>query len=594
MAVEKSKIKQVNGEQLYKTALDYVSDVFFILDKEGIVVYENKAAKKILGFKSNEIIGKNAFEQNIFSKTQYPKLIANFRKNLLGETTGPEEFLFIKKDGSLVKVEIISRPIIINDKTYILNIANDIRERASFKKIIQESEEAYKAIFNNTGTATTIFDEKNILLIVNEEFEKLSGYKKEEIEGKLNWTVLVDKDDLEKMKSYHEKRIAGNENPPASYEFKLINKSHEIKNIFLKAGLIPGTKKTVASLIDITNYKNVEEKLHEREETFRALAETTSDTIMRFDKDCRHLYVNPAVENETGIPAEKFIGKTHAELGFPADLVKIFDDSICEVFATRRPKRVEFMLPNKNYMDWKLIPEFDTKGQIKAVMTFARNITEIKKTEKSLKSKILFEKLITEISTKFISLSLVDFEIEINRSLELIGKFLNVDRSYIFLFKENFKFMQLTYAWWKPGIEANAEKFKNFEVKMMPWFKDKILKLKEISFSNLDDIPAEAQAERNIFKGQQIKSILCIPLIYNKIIIGFIGLDSVKEKKEWTENNIALLKVSGELFANTIMRSHIEQEAKRKSEELERFNKLAVGRELKMIELKKKIQELEK
>jgi len=37
--------------------------------------------------------------------------------------------------------------------------------------------------------------------------------------------------------------------------------------------------------------------------SFRTLAENSSDVIMLFDRECRHLYANPAVEKQTGIPA---------------------------------------------------------------------------------------------------------------------------------------------------------------------------------------------------------------------------------------------------------------------------------------------------
>ena len=58
----------------------------------------------------------------------------------------------------------------------------------------------------------------------------------------------------------------------------------------------------------------------------RGLIEHAPDIISRFDRHLRHVYVNPAVERATGLPRAHFIGKDHAALGMPADVVAHFQD----------------------------------------------------------------------------------------------------------------------------------------------------------------------------------------------------------------------------------------------------------------------------
>jgi len=132
---------------------------------------------------------------------------------------------------------------------------------------------------------------------------------------------------------------------------------------------------------EIIERKRTEESLREREETFRALAENSFDTIMRFDRECRHLYVNPVVERLTGIPPAAFFGKTHRELGFPEELCSLWEDAIRQVFETKQPNRIEFQLPSGIWIDWLLVPELDTSGDTTAVLASARDITEIKRAE---------------------------------------------------------------------------------------------------------------------------------------------------------------------------------------------------------------------
>ncbi|MGV8041871.1 MAG: PAS domain S-box protein [Thermoanaerobaculaceae bacterium] len=121
--------------------------------------------------------------------------------------------------------------------------------------------------------------------------------------------------------------------------------------------------------------------LRESEERFRALAELSRDTLMRFDRQHRHLYVNAVVEAQTGIPAAQFVGRTHREMGFPEPLVTLWDAAIEQVFASARSHRVEFELPTGVWIDWQLVPELDGDGRVAYVMTSGRDITARKQVE---------------------------------------------------------------------------------------------------------------------------------------------------------------------------------------------------------------------
>ncbi|MEW6368541.1 MAG: PAS domain S-box protein [Acidobacteriota bacterium] len=118
---------------------------------------------------------------------------------------------------------------------------------------------------------------------------------------------------------------------------------------------------------------------------FRALAENSCDVIMRFDRQYRHLYVNPVVESQTGIAPKDFIGRTHAEIGFPAHLVRVWEEALEKVFVSGQANRVEFELPNHIWIDWMLFPEVSATGEVITVITTARDITERKRAEEELR-----------------------------------------------------------------------------------------------------------------------------------------------------------------------------------------------------------------
>jgi len=133
-----------------------------------------------------------------------------------------------------------------------------LRKRA--EEALKESEDKYRAIFESTGTATIMSEEGMTILMVNSEFEKLSGYTKKEIEGKKSWTKFVVEDDLERLKGYHRLRRADPDSAPRNHEFKFKDRHGNVRYIFATVGIIPGTKKGIASFMDITDLKRADEE----------------------------------------------------------------------------------------------------------------------------------------------------------------------------------------------------------------------------------------------------------------------------------------------------------------------------------------------
>jgi PAS domain S-box-containing protein len=154
------------------------------------------------------------------------------------------------------------------------------RELKQRERALSESEERYRAIFENTGTATLIIEDDMMISLVNSEFEKLSGYSKQEVEGRKRWTEFVSGDSLEMMKSYHEARRIDPEGAPGRYDFKFISRDGVAKDIHMQVGLIPGTTRSVASAIDITARKRAEEIIKRDKETLSELVRRRSTELV--------------------------------------------------------------------------------------------------------------------------------------------------------------------------------------------------------------------------------------------------------------------------------------------------------------------------
>ena len=173
----------------------------------------------------------------------------------------------INADGYFIK------PLISEDVLYRFE---KILKEQRIEKKLKESEEKYRALFENTGTATMIIEEDRTISMVNTQGEKLSGYSKDEIENKMKWTDFVIPEDMEKMKKYHIFSGKAGEKPPTEYEFSFIDRKGKVKDILLKIRMIPNTKKSIASLMDITKHNISEERL---KKTMDAAIDTISKIV---------------------------------------------------------------------------------------------------------------------------------------------------------------------------------------------------------------------------------------------------------------------------------------------------------------------------
>ncbi|MDD4356093.1 MAG: PAS domain S-box protein [Smithellaceae bacterium] len=140
-------------------------------------------------------------------------------------------------------------------------IGISIRNAVSYQKT-RESEELYRTIFESTATANIMIAEDSTILMANNNFVSLSGYSKQELEGKMKWEIFIHPDDLGKMKIYHNTRRQRHRSaPPSSYEFRAVNRNGDVLDLMMSAAIIPDKKETIVSMVDLSGKKNLESQL---------------------------------------------------------------------------------------------------------------------------------------------------------------------------------------------------------------------------------------------------------------------------------------------------------------------------------------------
>ena len=129
------------------------------------------------------------------------------------------------------------------------------------------------------------------------------------------------------------------------------------------------------------------EFLFQREQEFRALVENNPDTVSRFDKNFRYLYINHPIDTGTGISAEKVIGMTIYERGFSEDFISCHEQAIGHVFSTGTGKTVEMVFQEPSglrHYENRWEPEFAADGSVETALCISRDITERKLAERQM------------------------------------------------------------------------------------------------------------------------------------------------------------------------------------------------------------------
>jgi PAS domain S-box-containing protein len=443
---------------------------------------------------------------------------------------------------------------------------NFCNQTTSADKKIEEaflqSELHYRTLFENMPIAVGVSTLDGKFLECNDAMVEMTGYSREEFEQMHLGDIYENPEERTHLLNQLQKTGIVRD-----FEVHLKHKdgSSYCASLTMILGNLDGGTVLLTMARDITEQNLAKEKLRESEEKYRDLVENIHDIIYAVNKKGVITYVSPAVESLLGYTSSELVGRHFREFAYQGDLSRIRGNF--QRTLSGHSVANEYRLVTKSHqIRWvhtssRPVHTGDGVTGLQGVMV---DITDRKQVEEELQRRLDFEGVITAISTHFIYSRPDQINQGIHRALKKIGEFTGADRCNVFLLGENGTKMRKGYEWCADVIESSKDQPPKVDVNPCEWGINQLTELNVLNISRVSDLPEEPVKGLLQFSG--IQSILCVPLSIGGVFFGFIGLESVRTEREWSDDTISMLKVAADVFANALERKRSE-DALRESEE---------------------------
>ena len=479
----------------------------------------------------------------------------------------------------------------VQDKGYLNIYASDItnfinqveRKEEELKELsskIQEQKEFYEFVLNSIPTDIAVFSTDHKYLFVNPK-----GIKNPEIRS-----YMIGKDDYDYCAfrgistELADRRRQFFNDVMSSGTFKdwiddIIDSEGNRNVIQRRIGPLKddsgNIKYVVGYGMEITAVKLAEEKLIQSNKQLKLLENflnKTTDAIQVSDLKGNMIYINETASERFGIPMNEVSNYNIR------DIEKYFvNDQVwlehIDFIRKNRVFKVELenihqLTKEKTPVELNVVCE-EIDGQA-YLISASRDITDRKNSEREIELKANLQRILVEVSSKYINIPIESVNSSINESLARIGQFVDVDRVYVFEYDFHTETSSNIYEWCGHGIESQIANLQKIPFTDIPVWVKKHLKGESVIVSNIAELPQTTF--RDLLESQDIKSLIALPLADQDGCIGFVGFDSVRALRSFNDDERDLLELFAQMLLNVSRRTENFRKIEKARNEIEEIN----------------------
>jgi PAS domain S-box-containing protein len=550
------------SEQHLSATLRCIGDGVIVCDQQGRVASLNRAAESLTGWTTAESSGRPVDDVFCIIDARTQEKSANPMERVLAEGVNVElsnHIALVARDGTKYQIADSCAPIrdISGTVTGAVLVFRDVTEEYRRREQLREERERLAHIMKVTGSSINILDAEFNVRFVDQACHQVYG----DPSGQKCHQYLRDRDEAclncGARKALETKEIVVTEQV-------LPRENHRIVQVHaVPFQDVAGQWLVAEYMVDITERKRAEQHLRE----FQTAVEQSADGIALADMDGNIRFANRAWAEMHGYTVHEIIGR-HLSIFHTQDQMEDEVTPSLERLFTNSSKKGEIGYTQREEV-WHIRKDgiaFPTQmtstlvkgsdGKPLGVLGIARDTTtEVQQRERE-RFDLRFHSLIAEASKRFAQVVDRDsYDAAVDATLEALGRFFEVDRSYLFRFSEDLSTMDNTHEWCASGIAGQKHRARQTSVDRMPWWKARMLELRPLPIFDVAALPVEAAAESQEFRAQDIQSLICLPICDDRSnLIGFFGFDAVRASRQWPDEHVGMLELLAEVIGSTIVR----------------------------------------
>lgn len=199
------------AEKRFEGVIEAAPEAMFLLDQSGKILLTNAMAERLFGFSRQELVGMNLGKNlmpELYRDRQWRYFLEYLEKPTINRSSFGVELYAMRKDGYEFPIEVdFSRLDAANGFWVAVNL-RDISERKRVETALRESEQTYRALFENAGDAIFIADLEGNILHANQKSAELLGFTQEELQSLSVFDITVH-DELDGVRRNMDKMLNG-------------------------------------------------------------------------------------------------------------------------------------------------------------------------------------------------------------------------------------------------------------------------------------------------------------------------------------------------------------------------------------------------